>query len=90
MLDLFTRTSRPIDVRASQLDREQGPPAKDVERQVAIDALIAVEEPPLQIAVDRIVGRVEIEDDLLWRLRMRLQKQLDESASIAAGSWLSL
>ena len=42
-------------------------PAEHVERQVAVAVVIAVEEPPLLLAVQRIVGRIEIEDDLLRR-----------------------
>jgi hypothetical protein len=39
--------------------------AEDVERQIAVAIVIAVEEPSLLVPVDRIVGGVEIEDDLL-------------------------
>jgi hypothetical protein len=37
-----------------------------------------VEEPAFLVAVQRIVGRVEVEDDLLGRLGMGLQEQIDE------------
>jgi hypothetical protein len=38
-------------------------PAEHVERQVAVAVVIAVEEPPLLLAVHRIVGRIEIKDE---------------------------
>lgn len=48
--------------------------AKDVQRQIAVMIIITVDEPCLLVAVDRIVGGIEIEDDLFGR------------ASIACGS----
>jgi hypothetical protein len=44
------------------------PAAEDVQRQIAVTVVIAVKEPAFLMPVQRIVGRVEIEDDLLgWR-----------------------
>jgi hypothetical protein len=37
-----------------------------------------VKEPPFLMPVQRIVGGVEIKDDLLWRVLMRLHKQIDK------------
>ena len=37
-----------------------------------------MEEPPLLLAVQRIVRRIEVENDLLWRSRVRLNKQVDQ------------
>jgi hypothetical protein len=49
-----------------------------VERQVAVTAIVTVKEPPLLLAMERVIGRVEVEDDLLrWPL-VRLQEQIDE------------
>ena len=45
-----------------------------------------MEEAALLVAVQRIVGRVEVEDDLLGRPFVRLQEQITDSASIAAAS----
>jgi len=39
------------------------PAAEDVERQIAITVVIAVEEAPLLMTMQRVVGGVEIEDD---------------------------
>ena len=52
--------------------------AEDVERQVAVAIVVAVEEPAFLLAVQRIVGGIQIEDDLLRSLPMRLQEQVDE------------
>ena len=56
------------------------PAAEDVERQVAIAVVVAVEEPAFLLAVQRVVGGVEVEDDLLGRPRVRFQEQVDEQA----------
>ena len=53
-------------------------PAEHVERQVAVAVVIAVEEPPLLLAVHRIVGRIEIKDDLVRCSLLGLQEQVDE------------
>src|SRR5215216_2699189 len=52
--------------------------AEDVQRQIAVAIVIAVEEPPLLVPVQRVVGGVEINDNLLGRGLMRLQKQCHE------------
>lgn len=67
-----------VDVRAAQLGGEQMAAAEDVERQVAIAAVVGVEEAALLAAVHGIVGGVEIEDDLLRRPAMRLEEEVDE------------
>ena len=46
--------------------------ADDKERQEAMVIVIAVEEPALLMAMDRIVGGIEVQNDLLWRLPMAL------------------
>src|SRR5271165_6572234 len=52
--------------------------AEHVKRQVAVAIVIAVEEPPLLLAVQRIIRRIEVENDLPGRPRMRLQEQVDQ------------
>jgi hypothetical protein len=69
---------RPSDVRGPQQGREQVPTTEHVQGQRAVAAVVAVEEPPLLLAMERVIGRVEIEDDRLrWPL-VRLQQQIDE------------
>jgi hypothetical protein len=65
---LLHRAGRGVDVRAPQLRRQQVPAAEHVERQVTVAIVVAVEEPAFLMAVQRIVGGVEVEDDLLRSL----------------------
>ena len=68
-----------------QLGRQQVPAAEHVQRQVAVAVVVAVEEPALLMAVQRIVGGVEVEDDLLRaRRRCASRNRSTNSASIAA------
>ena len=77
-LDLRHRAGAGVAVRPPQLGRQQMVAAEDVERQVAVAAIVAVEEPAFLGAVQRIVGGVQVEHDLLgWRL-VRVEEQLDE------------
>ena len=76
--DLLHRAGRAVDVRAPQLRRQQVTAAEDVERQVAVAVVIAVEEPAFLLAVQRIVRGIQVEDDLPRRLGVRLQEQIDE------------
>src|ERR1700739_3708751 len=62
--DLFRRAGAAVDVGGPELGRQKMPAAEHVKRQVAVAIVIGVEKPPLLIAVQRIVRRVEIEDDL--------------------------
>ena len=77
-LDLLDRTGGSVDVRAPELGREQVPTAEHVERQIAPAVIIAVEEPPLLMPVQRIVGRIEVENYLRGRLAVGVEEQLDE------------
>ena len=54
------------------------PAAENVKRQIAITIIITVKEPPLLMTMQRIVGRIEIVDDLSRRLLMRLDEQIDQ------------
>ena len=54
------------------------PAAKHIERQIAVAVVIAVEESPFLLPVQRIVGGVEIEGDLRRRCGMGIEKQLDK------------
>ena len=52
--------------------------AEDVQRQITIAVIIAVKEAAFLMAVQRIIGGVEVENDLLRRLLVRLQEQIDK------------
>src|SRR6516164_11646914 len=53
-------------------------PQKMYSGKIAIAVVIAVKEAPFLMPVQRVVGGVEVEDDLLWRLLMRLEKEIDK------------
>ena len=76
--DLLDRSGASVDVRRPELGRQQMPAAEHVERQIAVAVVVAVEEPAFLMAVQRIVGGVEVEDDLLGRPGVRLEEEVDE------------
>ena len=76
--DLLDGPGRGVDVRAPQLRRQQMPAAEDVERQVAVAVVVAVEEPSLLVAVQRVVGGVEVEHDLLRRAIVGVEEEVHE------------
>ena len=76
--DLFNRPGAGIDVGAPQLGGQEMPAAEDVKRQIAVAVVVAVEEAAFLVAVQRIVGGVEIEDDLLGRPPCAVQEQTHE------------
>jgi hypothetical protein len=55
-------------------------------QQVAVTVVIGVEEPPLLLPMHRIVGRVQIEDDLARRTLVRVQEQVDHQP--LDGNWI--
>ena len=72
------RAGAGVDVRPPQLGDQQVIATEDVERQVAVAAIIAVEEAALLAAVQRVVGGVQVEHDLRGRHLVRIEEQLDE------------
>lgn len=56
------------------------PGAEDVDRQVAVAVVLAVEEPAFLMTVQRVIGGVEIEHDLAWRRVVGFQEQVDEQS----------
>src|SRR5208337_3380475 len=77
---LLHRAGSGIDVRAAQLRRQQVPAAEDVERQVAIAVVVAMEELTFLVAMQRIVGGIKVENDLFGRLGVGVQEEIDEQA----------
>src|SRR6202011_3691193 len=61
-----------------QLRRQKMSAAEHIERQIAVAVVVAVKEPAFLMAVQRVVGGVEIEHDLARRIDVRGEKQLDE------------
>ena len=56
-----------VDVAGAEVGREQLVAAEDVQRQEAVMIIVAVEEAALLLAVDAVVGGVEVEDQVLRR-----------------------
>jgi hypothetical protein len=78
-LDLFDRACGAVDIGAPQLGGKQMPAAENVERQVAVVVVIAVEDLAFLVTMQRIVGRIEIQNDLPRRFAaMRLDEQIHE------------
>ena len=75
---LVRRASAGVDVGAPQLGRQQVVAAEDVERQVAVAVVIAVEEAAFLMAVQRVVGGVQVEDQPLRGLPVGVEKEIDE------------
>ena len=75
---LLNRPGAAIDIGRAQLGRQQVPAAEHVKRQVAVIVVIAVEEAAFLMPVQRVVGGVEIEDDLRRRRRVSIEKEIDK------------
>lgn len=75
---LLDRAGGAVDVGRAQLGRQQVPPAEDIERQVAVIVVVAVEEAALLVPMQGVVGGVQVEDDLFGRRGMCVEKDLDE------------
>jgi hypothetical protein len=54
------------------------PAAKHIQRQVAVAIVIAVKEPAFLMAMQRVVGGVEVENDLFGRPCVRLKEEVGE------------
>ena len=65
-----------VDVGAPQLGRQQMRAAEDVQRQIAVAVIVAMKEATFLMPVQRIVGGVEIEDDMLRWVLMRFHEQI--------------
>jgi len=67
----YVGARRAVDVGFSELGDEQMAALEDVERQVAVAAIVAVEVAALLVTVQRIIGGVEVEHDALGRPPVR-------------------
>ena len=68
-----------VDVGRTQIRRQQVMPAEDVERQEAVPVIVAVEKAVDLVAVNPVVGGVEVEDQFLRRLFVRGDEDFDEN-----------
>ena len=67
-----------VDLAGPEVGRQQLVAAEDVQGQEAVMVVIAVEEPPLLMAVHGVVGGVEVEDQMLRRLGVGGDELIDE------------
>ena len=72
------RAGAGIDIRPAQFGGQQMTATEDVERQIAVAVVIAMKKAPLLMPVQRVVGGVQIKDDLPRRTLVRLKKQIDK------------
>ena len=77
-LDLIERAGGAVDVGRPEPRAQQLIAGEDVERQVAVAVVVAMEEPLRLMAVERDVGCIQIEHDLVGRLGVRLDEQVAE------------
>ena len=75
---LLHRAGAAVDVGAPVPGQKQMATAEHIERQIAVMIVIAVEEAPFLMAVQRNVGGVEIEHDLAGRLFVCFQKHIHQ------------
>jgi hypothetical protein len=83
---LLLGTGERIDVRTPQPGGEQVPAAEHVERQITVAIVVAAKEAAFLVPVQRIVGGVQVKDDLLRRPAMGIKEQVDEQP-FASPSW---
>ena len=76
--NFVNRARAGIDAGAAQLGAKKVPPAKNIQRQITIGFVVAMKEAPFLLAMQRIIGGIEVEGDLAGRRAMRLEKQIDE------------
>jgi hypothetical protein len=76
--DFLHRTVSGIIGRRSKLRRQQMPAGENIQRQIAVAIVVAVEVPTFLVAVERIVSGVEVDDNSHRRLAMSFQEQVDE------------
>ena len=61
------RSRGPIDIGTPQPGAQQMLPREDVQREITVVAVVTVKEPAFLLAMDRVVGRIQIQHDLLGR-----------------------
>src|SRR6201987_3203 len=77
-LQLFYTSRRGIDVRRSQPRTQEELSAKDVQRQIAVVSIVAMEESPFLLPVQRIVGSIQVQNDFLRLLPMGCQENFHQ------------
>ena len=83
-LHFLERPSAGIDVGAPELGAQQMLAAEDVQRQVAVLVVVAVKEAPLLMPVQRIIGGIQVQHDLIGASRCASRNSSTNSPSIAS------
>jgi hypothetical protein len=82
-LDLLDTARRGVLIGGTQAGRQEVLAAEDVERQVELAVMIAMEEPLFLVAVEGQIGRIEIEYDLPGWLRVPFAGEQAEQGIVA-------
>ena len=59
--------------------------AKHVQGQETVRVVVPMKEPPLLLAVHRVIRRVEVQDDFLWRGLVRLDELINHPLGYLPG-----
>jgi hypothetical protein len=65
------------------------PAAEHIQRQIAVAVVIAVEAAAFLVAVQGIIGGIEVEDDLFGRRLLRLEEEVDEQTWARTADFLA-
>ncbi len=76
--NLIRRSGAGVDIGLAQFGDQKMVAAENIQRQITIAVVIAVEEAALLFAVQRIVRGVQIENDFLGRAFVGFEKQIDQ------------
>ena len=74
------RSRGPIDIGTPQPGAQQMLPREDVQREITVVAVVSVKEPAFLLAMDRVVGRIQIQHDLLGRRFVGLHEGIAPSS----------
>src|SRR5690606_3994014 len=75
-LELLDAAGRTILVRWPQPGAQQMLAAEDVQRQIAVTPVVAMEEPPFLVTMQWIIGRIQIQPDLPRWLLVGLEEHV--------------
>ena len=67
-----------IKIRCFELCQQKLVPAKQVQGQIAVAIVVAVEEPTLLVSIKRIIGGIQIQNDFFGYLSRSLHKGVDK------------
>ena len=74
------RSRGPIDIGTPQPGAQQMLPREDVQREITVVAVVTVKEPAFLLAMDRVVGRIQIQHHLLGRRFVGLHEGIHHPA----------